>query len=521
MTLDLISWIPEGFFLLSLLTLLCFGITPGATPFSERLAVPLYSLSLNAANNCLPLEELNDQYRKNSANSGPTHSANFLGIWAITWCFINFLLVFNCPFHSLIAGGVFLRDLFSIQLTSGLWLFATLVLILSLSWQKTAGIIHPEYVTLTLLAIIGQHLLICSSDLIAIYMCLELQSFAIVVLCSLNYRSTYSIEAGIKYFLLSAFSSCLLLLGIGLIYWETGTTQCHNLVEYLHTTNTNQGANITLWLGVWLVSLGLLWKLSAAPLHLWVADVYIGAWSSVTLFLSTLPKIAVLGFWLHTWHPIWYATFDSTLIFFSAISLIVGAVAPLAQTQLKRLLALSSVGHIGFMLIPLCAGSEGFAALLTYLSIYLITNLGIWGLIMWPLNRPHQKLSGPQYIWDLVGFNQTSPAAATAWAGIMLSLAGLPPVAGFLGKLGLFWWALNGQLYFLVAIGLISTLLSTIYYLRILKIAYVDTPIHWASYGQINTSNAYLIAIAWSCLAILLWHGSPFILTTHIISLTC
>lgn len=527
MIFDLISWMPENFFLLSLLGLLCYGINPGATPFNERLAVPLYNL--NIADNLVLNKEnihkttfltsINKDNKTMLATSGPTHSASFLGIWAISWCLINFLLVFNCPFHTLMAGGVFLRDAFSIQLSSILWLFSALVLIMGLSWQKIAGIVHPEYITLTLLAIIGQHLLICSTDLMAIYMCLELQSFAIVVLCSLNYRSTYSIEAGIKYFLLSAFSSCLLLLGIGLIYWETGTTHCHHLVEYLHATS--QQADLTLWLGVWLVSLGLLWKLSAAPLHLWVADVYMGAWSSVTLFLSTLPKIAVLGFWLHTWHPIWCATFDSTLIVFSALSLMVGAIAPLAQTQLKRLLALSSVGHIGFMLMPLSAGSEAFAALLTYLALYLITNLGIWGLIMWPINRSNQKLSGPQYIWDLVGFNKTSPAAATAWAGIMLSLAGLPPVAGFLGKLGLFWWALNSHLYLLVAIGLVSTLLSTIYYLRILKIAYVDTPTQWGSYGKIATSNAYLIAIAWSCLAIILWHGSPIILASHLMTLCC
>ena len=523
MTFDLISWMPEGFFLLSLLGLLCYGITPGATPFCERLAVPLYCLNITEDQD-LSHKNVTNLDQKNQimfATSGPTHSASFLGIWAISWCFINFLLVLNCPFHTLIAGGVFLRDEFTVQLTSTLWLFATAVLIMGLSWQKVAGIVHPEYITLTLLAIIGQHLLICSTDLIAMYMCLELQSFAIVVLCSLNYRSTYSIEAGMKYFLLSAFSSCLLLLGIGLIYWETGTTQCSYLIEFLHTTNQQNNANITLWLGVWLVSLGLLWKLSAAPLHLWVADVYMGAWSSVTLFLSTLPKIAVLGFWLHTWHPVWSATFDSTLMIFSALSLMVGAVAPLGQTILKRLLALSSVGHMGFILIALSAGSEAFGALLTYLALYLITNLGIWGLIMWPINRANQKLSGPQYIWDLVGFNQTAPAAAAAWAGIMLSLAGLPPVAGFLGKLGLFWWALNSHLYLLVAVGLVSTLLSTIYYLRILKIAYVDTPMNWASYGKIATSNAYLIAIAWGCLAVILWHGSPIILASHIITLAC
>lgn len=318
MTLDVISWMPEGFFLVSLLGLLCYGITPGASAFEERLAVPMHMVNANiSASGDLMHSAQNLQHTKQPGEvslsndpqnlagtpaGGPTHSSALLGAWAIPWCLLGFLLIAYCPLHTLMAGGVFLRDLFSLQLGSLLWLFAAAVLLMSLSWQKTAGIVHPEYVTLSLLALLGQHLLICATDLMAMYICLELQSFAIIVLCSLNYKSAYSIEAGMKYFLLSAFSSCLLLLGIGLIYWDTGLTQCHHLVELLNSTSHDP--SICLWLGIWLVSLGLLWKLSAAPLHLWVADVYMGAWSSVTLFLSTLPKIAVLGFWVHTWHPI-------------------------------------------------------------------------------------------------------------------------------------------------------------------------------------------------------------------------
>nr|YP_009054699.1 NADH dehydrogenase subunit 2 [Ourococcus multisporus]AIK29187.1 NADH dehydrogenase subunit 2 [Ourococcus multisporus] len=579
MTLDVISWMPEGFFLVTLLALLCYGITPGATPFEEQLGVPLHWVKLEISrlepktkgltlflsnpsqaeisfffkeDNVITTEMLSKKSKLFVENialnekektfgeekkasflnynapgnsylgdtipaSGPGHASALLGAWAIPWCLLGFLLVFYCPLHTLMAGGVFLRDLFSVQLGSLQWIFAAAVLTMTLSWQKSAGIVHPEYISLTLLALLGQHLLMCSTDLMAMYVCLELQSFAVVVLCSLNYNNAYSIEAGIKYFLLSAFSSCLLLLGIGLIYWDTGLTQCHHLVELLNTTYIEP--SISLWLGVWLVSLGLLWKLSAAPLHLWVADVYMGAWSSVTLFLSTLPKIAVLGFWIHTWHPLWHATFGNSITVFSALSLMVGALAPLAQTQLKRLLALSSVGHMGFLLMPLSAGQEAFAALWTYLILYLITNLAMWGLLMWPFGRPGKNFAGPQYIWDLSALNQTSPAAATAWAGVMLSLAGLPPVAGFLGKLGLFWWALNSHLYILVGAALVATLLSTIYYLRVLKVAYVDMPGNWGSYGKIPSFNAYLIAISWSLLVLLLWHGAPLILSSHLLLL--
>ena len=527
MTLDVISWMPEGFFLVTLLGLLCYGITPGATTFEERLCVPVNLLApvfsrgpkLLLENAGTTSSLLETTSRDASPACGPGHTSALLGAWAIPWCLLGFLLIYYCPLHTLMAGGVFLRDLFSIQLGAVLWLFAAAVVAMSVSWQKAAGIVHPEYVTLSLLALLGQHLLLCATDLMAMYVSLELQSFAIVVLCSLNYRNAYSIEAGMKYFLLSAFSSCLLLLGIGLIYWDTGLTQCSHLVELMHSTSTEP--SIPFWLGIWLVSLGLLWKLSAAPLHLWVADVYMGAWSSVTLFLSTLPKIAVLGFWVHTWHPLWCATFGNGMALFSGLSLLVGALAPLAQTQLKRLLALSSVGHMGFLLMPLSAGQEALAALWAYLALYLITNLAIWGLLMWPFGRPGHNFAGPQYIWDLSALNQTSPAAGMAWAGLMLSLAGLPPVAGFLGKLGLFWWALNSHLYILVGVALVSTLLSTIYYLRILKVAYVDMPGNWGSYGKISSVSAYLIAISWGLLAMLLWHGAPLILSSHLMALAC
>lgn len=530
MTLDVISWMPEGFLLISLLGLLCYGITPGATPFMEQTAVPLYVVNsqkvmilldqrkhASVDNKNQSLLEANEDMTGKTPAGGPGHASELLGVWAVAWCLLAFMLIYNCPLHTLMAGGVFLRDLFSVQLGSLLWLFAAMVLMMSLSWQKTAGIVHPEYVTLTLLALLGQHLLMCATDLMAMYVCLELQSFAVVVLCSLNYRSAYSIEAGMKYFLLSAFSSCLLLLGIGLIYWDTGLTQCPHLIELLQSTGTEP--SLALWLGVWLVSLGLLWKLSAAPLHLWVADVYTGAWSSVTLFLSTLPKIAVFGFWIHSWHPLWSCTYGNTMAVFSALSLAVGALAPMAQTQLKRLLALSSVGHMGFMLMPLSAGTEAFGALWVYLILYLITNLALWGLLMWPYHRPGQALTGPQYIWDLGTLHQTSPAASAAWAGGMLSLAGLPPVAGFLGKLGLFWWALNSHFYALVIVALLSTLLSTVYYLRVLKVAYVDTPSHWGAYGKLASINGYLIAWAWALLLLFLWHGAPLILSCHLLAL--
>ena len=174
---------------------------------------------------------------------------------------------------------------------------------------------------------------------------MELQSFSLVVLSGLNSKSAYSLEAAMKYFLLSAFRSCLLLLGIGFIYWQTGETNLPSIENLRKRTRLEP--SLLLALGIWLVTIGLLWKLAAAPLHFWVPDVYIGAWSSVSLWITVLPKIAVLGFWTHHWHTIWCLNFGNALAFFRGLSMIVGSIAPLAQTNLKRLLAYSSIGHIG------------------------------------------------------------------------------------------------------------------------------------------------------------------------------
>lgn len=531
MALNGVTWAPEAQLLLGLLGLLYYGTGPVVTPVAEALWVPKSNATNSNRVVVLPA-------------GGPLHGPSHLTWWAVVWCLLGALLIWTCPFGVLQAGGVFLRDSFSVLLGTALFVYAALAIAIAAGWSKQAGIAHTEYFVLVLLAVLGQYLLLMTTDLMALYLCLELQSFALVVLCSLNYASPYSVEAGMKYFLLSAFSSCLLLLGIGLIYWNTGLTRCAHLQELLAATAGEP--SLGLWLGIWLVGLGLLWKLAAAPIHMWAADVYQGAWSSVTLLISTLPKIAVLGFWAHTWHSIWCTAFGGALAFFSAFSLVVGAVAPLGQAQLKRLLAFSSIGHMGLLLMPLAGGTEGLAALWAHLAIYVVTSLAVWGLMLWPFDRPgggtaalpvlpsqtpggsvasegtHTAVGGgaaPQYVWDLAGLQNSLPVAATAWASAMLSLAGLPPVAGFLGKLGLFWWGLNTHQYALVILALVATLLGSVYYLRVLKVAYVDTPRSWGTFGPCAVPTAYLIAIAWVVLAGALWHGAPLVLATHLLAL--
>jgi NADH-quinone oxidoreductase subunit N len=457
--------------------------------------------------------------------SGPFSLVQHLLYWCAIWCFLSAIQVWSVPLNVIQFSGVFIRDYWTQSISLALMIFALVYLLVSAQWTIQAKNIHLEYSLLVLLALFGQHLLCMSTDLMSLYVSLELQSFCFVILCSLNYQSLYSIEAGMKYFLLSAFSSGLFLLGISLIYWTTGLTNCANLDELLQTTDLKE--NIVFLIGVWLVSLTLLWKLAAAPLHLWAADVYQGAWSSVTLLLSTLPKLAILSFWLYQWHPIWSKTFGNIMIWFSGLSMLVGAVGAMGQVHLKRLMAFSSIGHMGILLMPLCTTEGSSSALLSHLFIYFCTSLITWGLIMWPFLRragifpanSNSSTSTPQYLWDFSLLWKTKPIGAWAWAIAMMSLAGLPPVAGFLGKLGIFWWSLNAHQYPLLAVALLSTLISTVYYLRLIRIMYLDKPSQWSHFHKLSDIPAYLISISLILLLILLWYSSPLVLATHLISL--
>lgn len=471
----------------------------------------------------------------NRLAAGPRDLIGHLTRWCFFWLFLNIIVLLLHPWqHTLLFSSLFIRSPFSVNLSIFLFAYACVCIQLSIQWLNIPrGARHVEYFIFIIICIFGQHMLLQSIDLMSIYISLELQSFCLAILCSLNYKSQFSVEAGIKYFLLSAFSSSIMLLGMSLIYWSTGLTNCTSIRELLYTsykiaeqTNTSGpspiGMDLIFMLGVWLVSLAFLWKLSAAPLHMWAADVYQGAWSSVTLILSTLPKVAVFGCWMSVWHSIWNGVWPETMAFFSAFSMLVGAIAAMGQVHIKRLLAYSSINHIGILLMALCNQGGSSSALLTHLFVYLWTSLAVWGLLLWPFKRPGQaNLRLTQYIWDFQILWKKQPLAAITWVIVMMSLAGLPPVAGFLGKLCIFWWTLNTHQYALLAIALLTTLLSSVYYLRVVRIMYIEAkPIkNWSSFTAMHTINAYVIAISIYGILVLIWYSSPLILYTHLLCL--
>jgi len=504
--MDLLCWLPEIYMIFGILVLLMYSVQYNAYNFYEK--------SFSSFNS---VKSLPDHHKVslnfNSIKAGPSnimsHVNNYIIIWFISIAFI----LYNNPINNcLLFSGVFLRT----KLSNGLeiFLFIIAALILHIGRNTIKKITHVEFLILICLCVIGQDLLLISVDLISLYVCLELQTFCLVVLCSINYKSIFNVEAGIKYFLLSAFSSALLLAGTSLIYWATGLTNLtalNLLIQYEQST--------FLTLGVWLVSLSLLWKLSAAPLHMWAADVYQGANSIVTLFISTLPKLAVLGFWINIWSTAVYSTsMHNILIFFSALSLIIGALAALGQVNIKRLMAYSSIAHMGFLLMPLCSVGGSSSALIIHLLIYILTSLVVWGLILWPFRRQGSHIENTaQYLWDYVVLAKTHPLAAWTWAIVMMSLAGLPPIAGFLGKLYIFLWSLSYHQYMLIAIAIFSTLISSVYYLRLIRIMYIDNKTSYSIFQVMDSSTAYLISICIFALLLLLFYSSPLVLLSHLL----
>jgi NADH-quinone oxidoreductase subunit N len=486
---------------------------------SESYASFSYASSLLQNSKNLSRLAYSEKLRNNSGKqfendpTGPFWSSVEPSVWSAILLILTAILLWKNPYHTVQLSAGFTRTEWTTGIGICLHLRAALILLVSQSWFSSAKLTGAEYSLLVRLSVMGQSLMVQSTDLMNFYLSVELQSFCFIILCSFQTNSLYCVEAGMKYFLLSAFASICLLLGTGFLYWSTAQTNLLCLSELVQLF-PNDVSRHSYQIGIWRVSLALLWKLAAAPLHMWAVDVYQGSRSSVTLRISTLPKLALLGFWTSQWTSVWGNSFGNLLMIFSGASLILGAFGALSQTHLKRLLAFSSIGHMGFLLMPLCASIGAESAMLTHFRIYAITSIAVWGLLMWPWFRNPQICATPIYLSDLAIRWKTHPIAAWTLARIMTSLAGIPPFAGFLGKLSIFWWSRNSGQYALLFIALVSTLISCVYYLRFLRVMYLENPSEWNSTNQLTAGSAYIIAGCALSLTFFLWYSSPVTLLT-------
>ena len=345
---------------------------------------------------------------------------------------------------------------------------AFLVLIISSSYLKIFKIFKIEYPILILSSVLGMMVMISSNDLMVFYMGLELQSLALYVLATFNRDQLKSSEAGLKYFVLSALSSGLLLYGCSLIYGFSGSTNFDTIANQL---NSNE---YVLTFGIVFILVGLAFKISAVPFHMWAPDVYEGSPTSVTLFFTMVPKIAALTVFIRFLYVPFLNLIDQwqiIIIFLSIASMLFGAIAAIGQTNIKRLIAYSSIGHIGYTLAGLATGSnEGIQSSIIYISIYIIMNLALFSCLLM-LKRNNQYY---EEIGDLSGLSKNHPLLSLSLLIILFSLAGIPPLAGFFAKFYIFKAVLEQSMYFLAIVGLLSTVVAAFYYLRIIKIIYFD-----------------------------------------------
>jgi len=461
-----------------------------------------------------------------------------LGLWSLGGTLL--LLLWN-PFHqsTLFYNTLILDDLtrfFKILLVSST--FCALLLAFDLSHQKEHSQSHYlgetsevllrqtsplqafEYMILLLFSTGSMLFMISSYDFISFYLTLELQSLCFYVLAASKRNSEFSTEAGLKYFLLGAFSSGIFLFGCSMIYGFTGLTNFGDLAQVFtgsqESLTSFSGQSTGVMIGLVFLVVGFLFKLTAAPFHMWAPDVYEGSPTPLTAFFSIVPKIALFAVFLRLFFWSFYdfmLPWQKILVFCSLASMIVGALAALGQHKIKRLLAYSSIGHVGYLLMGICCATpEGFESFLIYLMIYIIMTINLFAILLSCQESNHtmdsqhhlQEVntgtsgfgeSHLKYISDLAMLGQVNPLLAFTLTCTLFSMAGIPPLAGFCSKFYLFFAALSSSLYILAFFGVFTSVVSCFYYIRMIKIMYFEKPTQFMAYHSMDREKSILLGV--------------------------
>ncbi|HWA18786.1 MAG TPA: NADH-quinone oxidoreductase subunit NuoN [Devosia sp.] len=399
--------------------------------------------------------------------------ANLLAVLAIILLVAVAAVSLYWPAHGTLFNGGFIVDGFASYMKLLVLGGSAFALVLSLSAARKNGLDKFEYSILVLLATLGMMMMVSSNDLMTLYVGLELQSLALYVVAALRRDDVRASEAGLKYFVLGALSSGMLLYGASLIYGFTGMTQ----LDQIATAMATGGRSIGLIFGMVFLLAGIAFKISAVPFHMWTPDVYEGAPTPVTAFFAAAPKVAAMALFVrvvtvsfgavtHDWQQI--------VVFLSIASMVLAAFAAIGQNNLKRLLAYSSIGHVGFALVGLSAGTTaGVEGVAVYMAIYITMTIAIFAAIL-----SLRTSEGPvETISGLAGLAQRKPFVAAIIAIVMFSFIGLPPLAGFFAKWQVFLAAIDQNLFVLAVIGVLASAVSAFYYLRIVKVMYFDEPV--------------------------------------------
>jgi NADH-quinone oxidoreductase subunit N len=388
--------------------------------------------------------------------------------------------------------GMFVDDAFSrFAKVTILW-SAAAVLLIGQDFMSRHNLLRFEYPILVVLAVIGMMMMVSSGDLIALYMGLELQSLALYVIASLRRDSVRSTEAGLKYFILGALSSGLLLFGASLVYGFAGTTQFAGIVAATAASEMSLG----LLFGLVFVLAGLAFKVSAAPFHMWTPDVYEGAPTAITALFATAPKVAAVALLARVVHDAFggaVGDWQQIVAFLAVLSMFVGSIAAIGQTDIKRLMAYSSIGHMGYALMGLAAGTaQGVEAMLIYMAIYVTMNVGTFAFIL-SMEKDGRHVTE---ISALSSFASKDAARALAVLVLMFSLAGVPPLVGFFAKYAVVLAAVDAGLIWLAVAGMLASVIGAYYYLRIVYLMYFGQEYDGLDRGRAFLPYAGLMASA-------------------------
>ena len=396
--------------------------------------------------------------------------------------------IWGVPDHASAFHGAFVADSFARFAKILILIGAALSILLADEFFVPIAMSRFELPVLMVLATLGMLLMVSANSFIALYMGLELQSLALYVLAAFNRDHLRSTEAGLKYFVLGALSSGMMLYGISLIYGFTGTVEFTRVAQIVQA-----GAGIGLVFGLVFLISGLAFKVSAVPFHMWTPDVYEGAPTPITAYLATAAKVAAMALFLRailTAFPHAVAQWRQIIIVISVLSMALGAIAALGQKNIKRLMAYSSIGHMGYALLGLAAGTAiGARGVLIYLFIYVFTNLGVFACIQ-AMRRGGKPVEA---IADLAGLARTDPKLGLIFSLLFLSLAGLPPLAGFFAKFYIFLSAIQAGLIWPAILGVLASAIGLVYYLRLVKVMYFDEPAAAFDGGVALGSRAIMI----------------------------
>jgi len=453
-----------------------------------------------------------------------------VGWLTILSIFISFFLLLDGSFTAeagyiaSVFNGQLIIDPFS-TFTKGLILLSSAVCsLMSLSYLEYKKVNSFEYFLLILFATLGMVCLVSSNDLLALYMSIELMSLSFYILASYKRNSEFSGEAGLKYFILGAFSSGLLLFGMSLIYGFTGLTNFEELAKLL--TGINNSIDVISYngilLGILFVSFALLFKVAAAPFHMWSPDVYEGAPMPVTAFFSIVPKVAIFALFLRLFYSTFYdflGFWQPIFLYCSIVSMIVGSIGALYQKKLKRLMAYSGIANVGYMLAGLSAATvESAHGLIFFLLVYVITLIAFFSFMLGTFTNKDSKMN--TQISDLVNLGAVNPVLAFSIVFILFSMIGLPPLAGFFAKYYLFLSMIQSELYMLAIIGVLSSVIAAFYYIRLIKVMFFEVSPNYLTYKTMDKINALILSSSLFILVFLFAWPHPVLSCIHNIAIT-